>query len=50
MDYEAFPEPEQIKSNDPKYTLGKNKSKRPWKLGVNRKTSKAKVSQSRMFS
>lgn len=39
-EYEKFPEPEQLKSKDEKYTHGMNKSKRGWKVGVNRTPNK----------
>ena len=45
MEYEKFPEPEEKKSTDPKFTQGMNKSKRKWKLGVNRHPSKAVVNK-----
>lgn len=45
MDYEKFPEPEQLKSQDPKFTTGMNKSKRQWKVGVNRHPTKAYTNQ-----
>lgn len=48
MEYEAFPQPEQIKSNDPKFTTGNNKSKRKWKVGLNRKPTKPSISQPKM--
>ena len=40
MNIEAFPEPEDIKNKDEKYTTGMNKSGRSWKVGVNRKPNK----------
>ena len=39
-EYEKFPEPEQLKSKDEKYTIGMNKSGRAWKLGANRSINK----------
>lgn len=39
-EYEKFPQPETLKVNDPKYTIGKNKSGRQWKVGVNRAPNK----------
>lgn len=39
-EYEKFPQPEELKSKDPQFTLGKNKSGRQWKLGVNRNPNK----------
>ncbi len=44
-EYERFPEPEEIRSTDPKYTIGANKSKRSWKLGVNRNHNKCILSR-----
>lgn len=40
MEYEAFPQPEDIKDTDDKFTLGMNKSKRSWKVGANRKPNR----------
>lgn len=36
MQYESFPQPEEIKSTEVKHTLGMNKSGRGWKVGANR--------------
>ncbi len=36
MQYESFPQPEEIKSTDTKHVLGMNKSGRGWKVGANR--------------
>lgn len=43
MEYEKFPEPEDIKSQDRKFTMGMNKSRRNWKIGLNRKPTKSVV-------
>lgn len=40
QNYEKFPEPEELKSKDDKFIIGMNKSKRSWKVGVNRKQPK----------
>lgn len=40
MQYEAFPQPEEIKSTEKKHLVGTNKSGRSWKLGVNRTPQK----------
>ena len=40
MDYEAFPNPQDIKNTEEKYTIGMNKSKRSWKIGSNRVPNK----------
>lgn len=37
---EGFPQPEEIRSTEDKYTLGVNKSGRQWKLGANRVSNK----------
>lgn len=44
-EYEKFPEPEELKSKDSKFTIGMNKSKRTWKVGVNRTSTKATLSK-----
>ncbi len=49
-EYEKFPQPEELKSQDPKYTVGMNKSKRSWKLGVNRTSSKATLNKGSRFT
>ena len=36
MQYESFPQPEDIKSTDAQHVLGINKSGRAWKVGANR--------------
>ena len=43
--FEKFPEPEEIKSKDSKFTYGMNKSKRNWKVGLNRKPTKNLVNK-----
>lgn len=43
--YEKFPEPEEIKSKDDKFTIGMNKSKRSWKVGLNRVPTKNVVNK-----
>ena len=40
MQYEAFPQPEEIKSHSAVHVTGLNKSKRPWKVGANRNPQK----------
>lgn len=49
-DYEKFPEPEELKSTDPRITVGQNKSRRSWKLGVNRHPTKCMVSRGRQLT
>ena len=48
--YEKFPEPETLKSTDDKFTFGMNKSKRGWKVGVNRQTTKCHLSKGPQIS
>jgi hypothetical protein len=43
--YEKFPEPEELKVKNDKFTFGMNKSKRGWKVGVNRQPTKVRVSK-----
>ena len=43
--YQKFPEPEQIKSKDEKFTTGMNKSRRSWKVGLNRTPTKNVVNK-----
>jgi len=40
MQYESFPQPEEIKSTDKAHVIGTNKSGRSWKLGANRTPQK----------
>ena len=40
MQYESFPQPEEIKSSDKQHVVGTNKSGRPWKVGANRTPQK----------
>jgi len=40
MQYESFPQPEEIKSSDKQHVVGTNKSGRSWKLGANRTPQK----------
>ena len=44
-EYEKFPEPEELRVKDPKFLQGMNKSKRSWKVGVNRHPTKCTVSK-----
>ena len=40
MQYESFPQPEEIKSTDKQHIVGTNKSGRAWKVGANRTPQK----------
>lgn len=48
--YEKFPEPEDLKVHSDKFTFGMNKSKRGWKVGVNRNSTKVRVSKGPQIS
>ena len=48
--YEKFPEPEDLKVKSDKFTFGMNKSKRGWKVGVNRNSTKVRVSKGPQIS
>lgn len=43
--FEKFPEPEELKSKDQKFTFGMNKSKRSWKVGLNRTPTKNTINK-----
>ncbi len=36
MQYESFPQPQEIKSHDAAHVMGTNKSGRSWKVGASR--------------
>jgi len=48
--FEKFPEPEDLKVKNDKFTFGMNKSKRGWKVGVNRQPTKCHVSKGPQIS